>query len=149
MGYEVLEMNASDTRSKKAITEQLADVVMSGVIDGFGKGSHNRLVIMDEVDGMGGSDRGGIPELIKVIFKVLFYITHHKVIKLSKTPIICICNDRQCQKIKSLANHCFDLRVRRPTKDQVAGRLIHIAAAEVQNCNNIFILILLIGFNLG
>jgi hypothetical protein len=25
-----------------------------------------RLVIMDEVDGMGGSDRGGIPELIKV-----------------------------------------------------------------------------------
>ena len=36
---------------------------------------------MDEVDGMGGSDRGGIPELIKVI-------------KTSSTPIICVCNDR-------------------------------------------------------
>jgi hypothetical protein len=42
---------------------------------------------MDEVDGMGGSDRGGIPELIKVI-------------KGSRNPIICICNDRQCQKIR-------------------------------------------------
>lgn len=40
-----------------------------------------RVIIMDEVDGMGGSDRGGIPELIKVI-------------KTSSTPIICVCNDR-------------------------------------------------------
>jgi replication factor C subunit 1 len=40
-----------------------------------------RLIIMDEVDGMGGGDRGGLPELIKVI-------------KTSKTPIVCICNDR-------------------------------------------------------
>ena len=36
---------------------------------------------MDEVDGMGGSDRGGMGELVKII-------------KLSKCPIICICNDR-------------------------------------------------------
>ena len=28
-GYEVLEMNASDARGKKAITEQVADVVCS------------------------------------------------------------------------------------------------------------------------
>jgi hypothetical protein len=28
--------------------------------------NRKRLVIMDEVDGMGGSDRGGIAELIKV-----------------------------------------------------------------------------------
>jgi hypothetical protein len=29
--------------------------------------NRKRLVIMDEVDGMGGSDRGGIAELIKVL----------------------------------------------------------------------------------
>ena len=44
---------------------------------------------MDEVDGMGGADRGGIPELIKVI-------------KAARSPIICICNELHAQKLKSL-----------------------------------------------
>ena len=66
LGYETLELNASDTRSKKAITEELADVVLSQAISSVSGHVHKRLVIMDEVDGMGGSDRGGIPELIKV-----------------------------------------------------------------------------------
>ena len=53
---------------------------------------------MDEVDGVSGNnDRGGIQALIKII-------------KTTKTPIICICNDRQSQKVKSLANHCYDLK---------------------------------------
>ena len=56
---------------------------------------------MDEVDGVGAGDRGGIAALISVI-------------KDSKTPIICICNDRQHQKIQSLANHCYDLKFGRP-----------------------------------
>lgn len=42
---------------------------------------------MDEVDGMGGSDRGGIQELIQLIKK-------------TRVPIIAICNDRQHQKIR-------------------------------------------------
>jgi replication factor C subunit 1 len=65
LGYETLELNASDARSKKAITEQVADVVLSQAMSSDGN-LRKRLVIMDEVDGMGGSDRGGIPELIKV-----------------------------------------------------------------------------------
>jgi replication factor C subunit 1 len=80
LGYEVLEFNASDVRSKNAIVAQVSDVVHSQALGVDGK-LRKRLVIMDEVDGMGGSDRGGIPELIKVI-------------KSSSTPIICICNDR-------------------------------------------------------
>lgn len=55
----------------------------SGKTGGFRK----QLVIMDEVDGMGGSDRGGIQELILLIKK-------------SRVPIIAICNDRQHQKIR-------------------------------------------------
>lgn len=43
---------------------------------------------MDEVDGMSASDRGGVAELIKLL-------------KTSKVPIICICNDRQSVKVKS------------------------------------------------
>ena len=116
LGYETYELNASDTRSKKAVTEQVADVVMSRAMTMDG-GLSKRVVIMDEVDGMGGSDRGGIPELVKII-------------KASKTPIICICNDRQAQKIRTLANHCYDLRVKRPIKNIIAKRLVEIAALE-------------------
>lgn len=76
----MLELNASDTRSKKAIEEQVKDVVLSQAMASNGT-LKRRLVIMDEVDGMGGSDRGGIPELIKVI-------------KSARSPIICVCNDR-------------------------------------------------------
>jgi len=108
LGFETYELNASDTRSKRAVTEQVADVTCSRALDSSGA-FRKRVVIMDEVDGMGGSDRGGIPELIKVI-------------KASKTPIICICNDRQSQKIRSLVNHCYDIRVKRPMKEQIAKR---------------------------
>ena len=111
-------MNASDTRNKKSIQEELTDVVQSRALGSSGQvKSEKRLIIMDEVDGMGGSDRGGMAELIKVI-------------KNSKTPIICICNDRQSTKIRSLANSCYDLRVKRPTKTQIATRLISIAREE-------------------
>ena len=61
---------------------------------------------MDEVDGMSGSDRGGVQDLIQTIQK-------------SKIPIICICNDKWNQKLKSLRNHCLELDFRRPTAVQV------------------------------
>jgi replication factor C subunit 1 len=134
--YEIMELNASDTRNKREIDERLVEAVSSHAISFqpiqqtiSSSSSHptnnhhrevrlsKRVVIMDEVDGMGGSDRGGIAELIKII-------------KIAKIPIICICNDRQSQKIKSLANHCFDLRVKRPTKTQIATRLVAIALSE-------------------
>jgi replication factor C subunit 1 len=122
VGYDVLEMNASDTRNKNNIIEKVSDVCLSHAISMNGHTSR-RVVIMDEVDGMGGSDRGGIQELIKVI-------------KSSRSPIICICNDRQSPKIRSLANHCYDLRVRRPTKTQIASRAVQIAAKEGLQVDN-------------
>lgn len=60
-----------------------------------GGGLRKQLVIMDEVDGMGGSDRGGIQELISLIKK-------------TKVPIIAICNDRQHPKIRcAIFLFCF------------------------------------------
>ena len=54
--------------------------VMGGVI------SKKSVIIMDEVDGVGAGDRGGLAALIQVI-------------KQTKTPIICICNDRMNRKL--------------------------------------------------
>jgi len=76
-----------------------------------------RCVIMDEVDGMGAGDRSGISELIKMI-------------KESLVPIICICNDRQSPKIRSLVSYCLDLKYRRPTKSMIAKRAVEIGREE-------------------
>jgi replication factor C subunit 1 len=65
---------------------------------------------MDDVDGVGTSDVGGIQALIQLI-------------KTSNTPIICICNDRMNKKIQSLAGHCYDLKFQRPSKDAIISRI--------------------------
>ena len=61
---------------------------------------------MDEIDGMSAGDRGGIAELIACI-------------KISKIPIICICNDQYSQKLKSLLSYCLLLKFEKPSKQQV------------------------------
>ena len=103
-GYEVLETNASDQRSKKVIEELLSNTVDNKSINFYRENPTNtpRLkkvaIIMDEIDGVSGSnDRGGIAALIKIIEN-------------SKMPVICICNDRQNSKIRSLAYHCLDIK---------------------------------------
>mmetsp|Transcript_8209 Transcript_8209/g.11430 ORF Transcript_8209/g.11430 Transcript_8209/m.11430 type:complete len:846 (-) Transcript_8209:499-3036(-) len=138
-GYDVLELNASDARSKKSLTEQLGGTLdcptlKFGAINAKDM-TTKRLLIMDEVDGLSGSDRGGSQELIRLI-------------KISRVPIICICNDRQSNKVKGLANSCFDLRCKRPMKQTIAKRIVLIAnkegldleanAAELlaENCGN-------------
>ncbi|CAK4663576.1 unnamed protein product [Aphanomyces euteiches] len=116
---DITEMNASDARSKKILQSGLADIVGTQALT-FGTQQvklKQRVIIMDEVDGMSSGDRGGMAELIQIIKK-------------SKTPIICICNDRQSPKVRSLANHAFDLKLRRPTKTQIATRLMQIAQQE-------------------
>jgi replication factor C subunit 1 len=72
---------------------------------------------MDEVDGMSSGDRGGIQALIEVIKK-------------TKIPIICIANDRQSPKLKSLANHCYDLKFNKPNTKASVKRLKLIATKE-------------------
>ncbi len=124
-GRDLREFNASDARSKKALQEQLGDLTGSQSL-GFqqdNKAPHKktlRCIIMDEVDGMGAGDRSGMAELIQMIKK-------------SKVPIICICNDRQSQKMKSLLPYCMDLRFKRPTKSVMANRAVRIAEMEGLN----------------
>jgi replication factor C subunit 1 len=80
------------------------------------------LIIMDEVDGMSGNeDRGGIAAIIDIIKK-------------TKTPIICIANDRQSPKLKTLANYCYDLKFVHPDKRTISIRLAEICKKENISC---------------
>ena len=72
---------------------------------------------MDEVDGVGAGDRGGIAALIKVI-------------KTTRMPIVCIANDHSSRKIMSLLNHCYDLKFLKPGTTEICKRLGMIAVKE-------------------
>ncbi|XP_035230443.1 replication factor C subunit 1-like [Stegodyphus dumicola] len=123
-GYDYFELNASDTRSKKilqvAVSELLGNQTLADCFkaDSIGKVTKKHVIIMDEVDGMAGNeDRGGMQELISFI-------------KASKVPIICICNDRNHPKIRSLSNYCFDLRFQKPRVEQIKAAMMSIAFKE-------------------
>ena len=49
-------------------------------------------------------------------------------IKKTKVPIICIANDRQHPKMRTLANHCYDLRFTKPPKTSISKRLAEICS---------------------
>ncbi|XP_047221086.1 replication factor C subunit 1 [Girardinichthys multiradiatus] len=123
LGFSYVEMNASCTRSKNSLKEVVAESLNNTSIENFYKGTSQtvtskHVLIMDEVDGMAGNeDRGGIQEMIGLI-------------KNSKIPIICMCNDRNHPKIRSLANYCFDLRFQRPRVEQIKGAMMSIAYKE-------------------
>ncbi|XP_063459587.1 replication factor C subunit 1 isoform X7 [Pan paniscus] len=124
LGYSYVELNASDTRSKSSLKAIVAESLNNTSIKGFYSNgaassvSTKHALIMDEVDGMAGNeDRGGIQELIGLI-------------KHTKIPIICMCNDRNHPKIRSLVHYCFDLRFQRPRVEQIKGAMMSIAFKE-------------------
>ncbi|RVW36293.1 Replication factor C subunit 1 [Vitis vinifera] len=124
LGFQAIEVNASDNRGKadakiykgiggsnaNSIKELVSNEALGANMD---RSKHPKTVlIMDEVDGMSAGDRGGVADLIASI-------------KISKIPIICICNDRYSQKLKSLVNYCLLLSFRKPTKQQfLAAKLL-------------------------
>lgn len=124
LGFDVVEFNASDTRSKKLLHEEVSELLSNKSLSGYFQGAagkkptENHVLVMDEVDGMAGNeDRGGIQELIQLI-------------KSSRVPVICMCNDRHHPKIRSLTNYCFDLQFSRPNAKQILGGMMSICFKE-------------------
>ncbi|GAA5986053.1 hypothetical protein JCM10908_006386 [Rhodotorula pacifica] len=134
LGYDVLELNASDTRSKRLLEEAFRSKVTDTTLSGFfkttgddanggggedsGLGINSKsLIIMDEVDGMSAGDRGGIGAL-------------NSFLKKTKIPIIAIANDSKSQKMKPLINTTFQMLFKRPSAQEVRSRVMSIAFKE-------------------
>ena len=116
-GYNTYETNASDQRNKNLINKN-AGFVFDNKTLFKGELKDKNLIIMDEIDGMSGNeDRGGIAAIIDIIKK-------------TKIPIICIANDRQSPKLKTLVNYCYDLKFVHPDKRAIALRLSEICKKE-------------------
>lgn len=124
-GYDVVESNASDTRSKKLVETGLKGVLDTTSLLGYFAGDGKKVeaqkrklvLIMDEVDGMSAGDRGGVGALAAVCKK-------------TNIPMILICNDRKLPKMRPFDHVTFDLPFRKPTTDQVRARIMTICYRE-------------------
>jgi replication factor C subunit 1 len=124
-GYDIVENNASDTRSKKLMEESLRGVLSTTSLLGYFAGDGKRVeeskkklvLIMDEVDGMSAGDRGGVGALAAVCKK-------------TRVPIILICNDRKLAKMKPFDHVTYDMPFRRPNTDQIRSRIMTIVYRE-------------------
>jgi replication factor C subunit 1 len=124
-GYDILESNASDTRSKKLVESGLSEVLNNNSLLGYFAGEGKEIdkhkkkivLIMDEVDGMSAGDRGGVGALAKVCKK-------------TDIPMILICNERKLPKMKPFDFVTLDIPFRRPTVEQVRSRIATICHRE-------------------
>ncbi|KAJ3975737.1 purine nucleotide binding protein [Lentinula raphanica] len=126
-GYTPIELNASDTRSKKLVENGMN--INNRSLDSFITGSKSAsdsesslitdrtCLIMDEVDGMSAGDRGGVGAL-------------NALIKKTKIPIICIANDRQAQKLKPLMSTTYSLTFQKPQASMIRSRILSIVYRE-------------------
>lgn len=127
LGYEVVEKNASDVRSKNQLNDNIKSLLGGTSVNSYFEHTKQELdnnknlkkfvLIMDEVDGMSSGDRGGVGALTSFIRK-------------TKTPIILICNERRIPKMRPFDRICLELSYRRPDARAVTPRLMAIAQKE-------------------
>ncbi|KAF4654754.1 replication factor C subunit 1, partial [Perkinsus olseni] len=103
LGYIPMEFNASDQRNKATVDNLASGLATNAVIGKNYSLKQKSCLVMDEVDGMSGGDRGGGAALIQLIKKT---------------------------KVRSLANSCYDIRFTKPNGAQCGQRVAAIAKAE-------------------
>ncbi|KAI9770767.1 MAG: hypothetical protein M1840_003017 [Geoglossum simile] len=124
-GYDIVESNASDTRSKKLLEVGLRGILDNTSLLGYFAADHKEVeggkkklvLIMDEVDGMSAGDRGGVGALAQVCKK-----TH--------IPMILICNDRKLPKMRPFDYCTLDMAFKRPTVNDIRSRVMTICYRE-------------------
>ncbi|MGC9079171.1 MAG: replication factor C large subunit [Nanopusillaceae archaeon] len=113
LNYEVIELNASDTRNARKIHERLDEAIKGKPF--FKKG---RVILIDEVDGMAGfQDKGGIGAIINII-------------ETSRWPIILTANDPWDPKMKKLRDVCDLVEFKKLSSTDIYRALKRIAINE-------------------
>jgi replication factor C large subunit len=98
--FSIIEMNASDTRSEKAVNAVAKPATSYMALDNFSGATkkNGNMLFLDEVDGIAGNeDRGGVNAIIKIIEESL-------------VPIIMAANDPDIDKLRPLKKLCLLVR---------------------------------------
>jgi replication factor C large subunit len=118
---EIKELNSSDLRNRAKLEEVLKPASIQGSL--FKKG---KILLMDEIDGVTGSDIGGVPELIRTI-------------QISSHPIILTGNDIWQSKFSPLRPKCKLVELKHLPMESIMSLLNNISAQEKLSNSDTFL----------
>ena len=110
---ELFELNSSDLRNRAQLEERLKPASeQQALLKKKGK-----ILLMDEVDGVTGTDIGGVPELVKIITT-------------TKYPIIMTCNDVWQSKLSPVRAKSKMVELKPLSTQTIASILNNVAKIE-------------------
>jgi replication factor C large subunit len=113
LNMELVEKNASDYRTADAIKRFAGLASQYATLFGG-----NRLILLDEVDGIAGrEDRGGVRELTKVL-------------KTARSPVVLTANDAYNPRFSTIRKYCLVIAFKKPTIREGVSHLKRICAKE-------------------
>lgn len=113
-GWEVIELNASDFRTREVIERVVGAASTLGSITG----ATGRIILVDEVDGIDvRADTGAVQALTRLIGE-------------TRVPIVLVANDPWDPKLAALREMCQLIQFRRIPKPTVASVIKKIAMSE-------------------
>ena len=112
LDYEILEVNASDIRDKESILNIVGESLRQECL--FKK---DKLILIDEIDNVNSSDRGGISAIVSLIPEIT-------------CPVVLTAIDIENEKIKPLKNKCNSIPLIKISSDKIIKILTNIAESE-------------------
>lgn len=113
LGMNLVQLNASDRRTKDMLSERLGEALFSANL--FGEKS---LIFMDEIDGLAGRSDYGAIEFLK------------DAVKKSQNPIVMAANDPESDEVRKLGSVTTSLVFVRPSPEEMKAYLREIAKRE-------------------
>mgnify|MGYP001216780665 CR=1 FL=1 len=129
--YDIIECNASEQRSKKKVAQRIGTIGKASVCFDMEMKRKQVGVIMDEIDGVAGGDKGAIEELIKILegkkkkkkeeIEKNIKIDENgiKIDKTIKFPVICTCNSIKDKKLQSLLRKSLVIKINKPSESDL------------------------------
>lgn len=117
LNYEIIYYTSSDVRDKQIVDEILnLNKSNISIISYFKQIKHN-VIVIDNIENMGTSEKGGISQLIKLI-RPKKTKPQQKEAKMM-IPIICISGLNNDKIIKELLKTCYNVHMKTPTEQEL------------------------------
>ncbi len=120
LNMEVIETNASDTRTRDALESKLKETVKSKGIMDFIVQSKDKIILIDEIDGIYGvTDRGAVPTILDLIENTQF-------------PVI-MCSNEYKRNLQPLYNKITKFEINPLSHDEILKIVKRILKREKIN----------------
>jgi replication factor C large subunit len=113
LGLLLVELNASDTRTKDKLSKRIGEVISSSSLF-----DSRTLIFLDEVDGLAGRADYGAIDFIK------------DSVRKSENPVVMAANDPESDEVRKLSSVTSRIEFRKPAPEVVEAHLKRIAGNE-------------------